>query len=366
MAVFVLLTASAFAQFKIEGTVIDGAASKPLPGANVVIKNSFKGTFTSASGTFRLTDIEAGRYELKFSYLGYDEVIEELYISSDLNIEIKLFPKAFLSEEVIVSATRISNRGPQTYTDLSSEELMPAYLNQDLPFLLNLTPSVVVSSEAGAGVGYSDLKIRGSDLSRINVTINGIPVNDSESHGVWWVNMPDIVSSAENIQVQRGVGTSTHGAAAFGATINIKTNTLREKAYAEASSTFGSFNTMRNTLSFGTGLLNNNWSVDGRVSRISSDGYVDRGWSNLSSYYFSGGYYGKKIIVKAITFSGREQTYLAWNGVPSDSLENNRTFNPSGLYYDANGKIRYYDNETDNYKQDHYHLHFFKQSRRGY
>ncbi len=357
MAIFWLLTNSALAQFTITGKIMDGESGKPLPGANILVANTFKGTFTNINGEFSLTNLSAGSYELQISYLGYRTLKKEVELEESKSIELTLYPRATLSEEIVVSATRASAREPLTHTNVSAEEIKQGYLSQDLPILLGLTPSVVVTSDAGAGVGYTGMRIRGTDQQRINVTINGIPINDSESHGVFWVNMPDIVSSADNIQIQRGVGTSTHGTAAFGATVNVQTTSLRENPYAELSSSFGSFNTLRNTVNFGSGLINDHWSIDGRLSRINSDGFVDRAFSDLSSYYFSGGYYGKRTVVKAVTFSGQEQTYLAWTGAPLDSLETNPTFNPNGLYYDQDGNLTYYDNETDNYKQDHYQLH---------
>ncbi len=358
MAVLMLLTQSIFAQFSITGKVLSAENNSPLYAAHVVLLNSYKGTYANESGSFVIENLSKGIYRIKISHLGYDDVIEEIRVADNVFIEITLFPAPTLSEEVIITGTRASSRDPLTHTNVYSEEIMPAYLNQDLPFLINMTPSVVVTSDAGAGVGYTSMSIRGSDITRINVTINGIPVNDSESHGVWWVNMPDLVSSAESIQIQRGVGTSTHGAAAFGATLNILTTQLNDKPYAETFSSFGSFNTMRNTVNIGTGLLNNHWNLDARFSKITSDGYMDRAWSDLGSYYFTGGYYGKKSVVKAVVFSGSERTYMAWDGTPSDSLETNRTFNPSGMYYGQNGEILYYDNQTDNYTQTHYQLHF--------
>jgi iron complex outermembrane recepter protein len=353
-----LLSQNIFAQFSIEGKVFDTNDNSALAGANIVVLNSFKGTFANSAGEFKLENLSKGNYKIQISFLGYQDMIKEVILDSDKTIEILLTPTALMSEEIVVNATRASSRDPLTHTNLSSSEIMPTYLNQDLPYLISMTPSVVVTSDAGTGVGYTSMSIRGSDITRINVTINGIPVNDSESHGVWWVNMPDLVSSAENIQIQRGVGTSTHGAAAFGATLNIQTSQLNEKPYAETYSSFGSFNTLRNTVNVGTGLLNNHWNLDARVSRITSDGYIDRAWSDLGSYYFSGGFYGKKSVVKAVVFSGSESTYHAWDGTPSDSLETNRTFNPSGLYYGPSGEVLYYDNQTDNYSQTHFQLHF--------
>ncbi|MBS4014745.1 MAG: TonB-dependent receptor [Bacteroidetes bacterium] len=358
MTALLLFSQSLFAQFSIRGKVISAEDMSPLHGAHIVVLNTYKGTYANESGNFIIENLNKGVFHIKISHLGYDDVIEEIHLMDNVVIDVTLFSAPTLSEEVIINATRALSRDPLTHTNINSEEIMPAYLYQDLPYLINMTPSVVVTSDAGTGVGYTSMSIRGSDITRINVTINGIPVNDAESHGVWWVNMPDLVSSAENIQIQRGVGTSTHGAAAFGATLNIQTSQHNEKPYAETYSSFGSFNTLRNTVNIGTGLLKNHWNLDARFSKITSDGYMDRAWSDLGSYYFTGGYYGKKSVVKAVVFSGSERTYMAWDGTPSDSLETNRTFNPSGLYYGPNGETLYYDNQTDNYTQTHYQLHF--------
>ena len=255
-------------------------------------------------------------------------------------------------DEVNVNALRASEKTPMTFTDITEKAIEKQNLGQDLPYLLSTTPSVVTTSDAGAGIGYTGFRVRGSDATRINVTINGIPLNDSESQGVWWVNMPDFASSIENIQIQRGVGSSTNGASAFGATINLKTDGLNSKAYAVTNNTIGSFNTLKNNVEFGTGLINGKFVVDGRLSKISSDGYIDRATSDLKSFYLSGGYYGTDEVLKAIVFSGKERTYQAWNGVPFSYLEDDslRTFNPY-----------IYENEVDNYGQTHYQLHYSKQ-----
>ncbi len=346
-----------FAQVSLQGTVKDAIDNSALPGANVVIEGTFHGIQTSSDGSFLFRNLERGSYTMQVSYVGYQSQEINLNLTDDTMVEILLERSAILSQEVIVNATRVDNRTPSAHTNVSKEEIQANNLGQDLPFLLNMTPSLVVSSDAGAGVGYTWMNIRGSDNSRINVTLNGIPLNDSESHGVWWVNMPDIASSTENIQIQRGVGTSTQGAASFGATISLQTTSLNEKPYAELISSGGSFNTIRNTVNFGTGLLANNWAFDGRLSKISSDGYIDRSFSDLKSFYVSGGYFGEKTILKAITFSGKETTYQAWNGVPGVSLDTNRRFNPSGMYFDNMGNMQFYENETDNYQQDHFQLH---------
>ncbi len=267
-----------------------------------------------------------------------------------------------MSDEVIVQSTRVQEKSPSTYSTIENTEIVRQNTGQDLPFILQITPSVVTTSDAGAGVGYTGIRIRGTDITRINVTMNGVPVNDAESHDVFFVDLPDLASSVDNIQIQRGVGTSSNGAAAFGASINIQTTSLNPDPYAELNSAAGSFSTFKNTLRFGSGLVNGKWAFDGRLSAIQSDGYIDRGWSNLKSFYVSGGYFGEKTILKAIVTSGWEQTYQAWNGTPKDSLSTNRTYNPSGEMYDNDGNIiGYYDNETDNYRQDYYQLHFVQE-----
>ena len=219
-------------------------------------------------------------------------------------------------DQVNVNALRANKTTPVAYTNISKEELKKGNLGQDLPYMISLTPSVVTTSDAGAGVGYTGFRIRGSDPTRINVTINGIPLNDSESQGVWWVNMPDFTSSIEDIQIQRGVGTSTNGAGAFGASVNLVTNQINKEAYLNTNNSFGSFSTLKNNVEFGTGILNNKFSFDGRLSKITSDGYIDRATSDLKSLYLQGSYIGEKSVLKAIMFGGKEITYQAWNGVP--------------------------------------------------
>ena len=252
--------------------------------------------------------------------------------------------------EVNVNALRAGAKTPVSFTNINKDEINKGNLGQDLPYIISMTPSVVTTSDAGAGIGYTGFRIRGSDPTRINVTINGIPLNDSESQGVWWVNMPDFSSSIDNIQIQRGVGTSTNGASSFGASVNLQTNDIKTKAYAITSNTIGSFNTLKNNIEFGTGLLNNKFTFDGRVSKISSDGYIDRATSDLKSIYLEGTYLGNKSVLKALVFSGQELTYQAWNGVPLNYLDSNRTYNSYT-----------YDNEVDNYQQTHYQLHYSKQ-----
>ncbi|GHT16934.1 TonB-dependent receptor [Bacteroidia bacterium] len=264
-------------------------------------------------------------------------------------------------EEVVIAATRADEKTPIAYTNMGQKTIEQQNFGQDIPYLVSLTPSVVSTSDAGTGIGYTGLRIRGTDANRINITVNGVPLNDAESHGVFWVNMPDFAASLQNIQIQRGVGTSTNGAAAFGATLNMQTELLQERAYGEYSGSAGSFGTFKNTVKAGTGLMNNKFAMDVRLSSITSKGYIDRAGVDLQSYYLSAGYYGNKAMLKFITFAGKEKTYQAWNGVPAQLLSTNRTYNPCGEYTDDDGTVHYYDNQTDNYWQRHYQLIYTQQ-----
>ncbi len=253
-----------------------------------------------------------------------------------------------------VRAIRASERAPFAKQNISKSDIQKNNVGPDLPFLLNQTPSVVVQSDAGNGIGYTGIRIRGTDATRINVTINGIGYNDAESMGTFLVNLPDFASSVSSIQIQRGVGSSSNGPSAFGASINLSTHELNEKAYFSASNSAGSFGTLKNTIQFGTGLINKYFTVDARVSNIKSDGYIDRAFSDLRSYYVSGAYIKGKTSLRFTTFSGKEKTYQAWYGVSDSDLENNRTFNPAGT--EKSGEP--YSNQTDNYTQTHYQLFF--------
>jgi iron complex outermembrane receptor protein len=348
LAVLLFLPSLAIAQFSLSGTVSDATNKQFLTGASVQL-SSTKGLMTDAAGKFSFTDLPAGNYSVRVSYLGYEPVSQTVELKASQILNFVLQKSTIRTGEVVITATRANDKTGTTFTNVSKEELAERNFGQDLPYLLEQTPSVVVNSDAGAGVGYTGLRIRGSDITRINVTVNGVPINDAESHGAFFVNMPDLASSIQDIQVQRGVGTSTNGAAAFGASLNIRTIGLNRDAYAEVTNGYGSFNTWRHTASFGTGLINNKFTIDGRLSKIASDGYIDRGFSDLKSYYLEAGYHGKTGSLRFVTFAGKEKTYQAWNGVPQDSLKANRTFNSLT-----------YDNETDNYQQDHYQLHYSK------
>lgn len=261
-------------------------------------------------------------------------------------------------DEVLVSAVRVTSQTPVTFSNVGKKELQSRNLGQDIPSLLNYLPSVVTTTDAGNGIGYSSIRVRGADATRVNVTVNGIPYNDSESQGTFWVNMPDFVSSLENIQLQRGVGTSTNGSAAFGASLNLLTDSYANKANAEISNSFGSFNSRKHTVKFSTGLINDHFELAGRLSNIKSDGYIDRAFSDMKSYFLQGTYVNKNTLIKALVFGGDQKTYQAWNGIDKETMDNDRRFNTSGIYTDADGNTRFYDNETDNYKQDHYQLHW--------
>ena len=261
-------------------------------------------------------------------------------------------------EEVIVSSIRVKKNAPIAFTNVSKDNLGKKNLGQDLPILLNSLTSVVTTSDAGAGVGYTGIRIRGINAQSTNITINGIPYNDAESLGVFWVNMPDFVSSIENLQVQRGIGTSTNGSSAFGASINILTDLVSDKPYFENSNSIGSYNTIKNTFKFSTGILNDSFEFSGRLSKIDSDGYIKRSSSDLKSYFLQATYKKENTLIKALSFGGHEITYQAWNGIDGETLESDRIYNPSGMYLDQSGNIQFYDNEVDNYKQDHYQLHW--------
>ncbi len=262
--------------------------------------------------------------------------------------------------EVLVSAVRATENTPVSFSNLSKKELATRNLGQDIPLLLNFMPSVVSTSDAGNGIGYTGIRVRGSDATRVNVTLNGIPYNDAESHSTYWVNLPDFASSVASVQLQRGVGTSTNGAGAFGASLNVLTDSYAEKSYAQLDNSVGSFNTRKHTVKFSTGLLNDQFELAGRLSNIETDGYIDRATSRLKSYFLQGSLVEKTSLFKVLLFGGTEKTYQSWYGVDAELLHNNPTFNYAGMYTDANGDLRFYDNQTDNYQQDHVQLHYTK------
>lgn len=260
-------------------------------------------------------------------------------------------------DEVVVSASRANDKIPVTYAQLEKKQIQKINLGQDIPVLLNFLPSVVSTTFDGTGIGPTDFRIRGADNSRINVTINGIPYNDADSQTTFFVNLQDFASSVENIQVQRGVGTSTNGAGAFGASINILTDNVSEEPFGQISSSIGSFGANKNTVRFGTGLLGNHFAFSGRLSKVDSDGYIDRAFSDLRSYFLDGVYQDDNTLIKAVVFGGEEITGLSFFGLNAERLQDDRTFNDDGLYLDSEGNVQFYDRQTDNYKQDHFQLH---------
>ncbi len=361
-----------FAQNQLDGKVFDKTSNVPLTGANVLIDHSFYGAYTDAEGEFSFTHIRSQNIRLIISYIGYQTDTLSIDLSKNQDVVIYLQRLSYHTDEVIVQSTRAGNESPSTSTIVSKEELVENNLGQDIPFLLQQSPSVVSTSDAGAGIGYTGIRIRGSDPSRINVTVNGIPINDSESHGVFWVNMPDLTSSLENIEIQRGLGTSTNGAGAFGASINLQTSNFKQKAFGEINNSFGSFNTRKHTAMAGSGLINNHFNFEARLSSIHSDGYIDRASSDLSSYYISGSYVGEKTIIKALSFGGKEITYQSWYGTPEARVNNDIEALETHISNEGyphpiannlrNSDRRYnhylYDNQVDNYEQYHYQLHF--------
>jgi len=348
-----LLPVMASAQLSISGTITDVQTGQPLPAATVSVANPKITVVSDTLGRYKIDNLKAGRYVLNVSYIGYQAITKNVLVKISVVNNFSLASVTMLTGAVTINATRAEKNSPTTFTNLSKKDIAKNNLGQDLPFLLDQTPSVVTNSDAGAGIGYTGIHIRGSDGTRINVTINGIPYNDSEEQGTYFVDVPDFASSIDNIQIQRGVGTSTNGAGAFGASINIQTTARIDTAYAELNNSAGSYGSVKNSINLGTGLLDNKFSFDGRLSRIYSDGYIDRAFSNLQSYFFTGAYYGKSTTIRFITMGGTEHTYQAWDGVPEDSLRaGNRTYNDLGL--EPNGS--FYKNQTDNYTQDHYQL----------
>jgi len=327
----------------IKGQIADKNGNA-LAGASIQLKNSFKSVIANSDGQFEIKKIKAGTYTVFVSFVGYENLTKQVEIANeDIKLDLVMEESNNLTEEVVVNALRAGRNTPVAYSEIDKSEISKSNLGKDVPYLLELMPSVTATSDAGAGVGYSKLSIRGTDLQRINVTVNGIPLNDAESHGVWWVDLPDLASSVEDIQVQRGVGTSTNGSSAFGANINIQTNQLKKEAYGELAASYGTFNTYKASAKAGTGLLNEHFAFDVRLSRIHSDGFIDRARTDMESFFTSGTYSDKKTLIKLNVFSGYENTYQAWNGVPKELLETNRTYNAYT-----------YDNEVDDYKQTHY------------
>ena len=336
-------------------------------------KNNYS-TYATPNGSVNITDVTPGRYMITISHIGY-----KIYRDSvDLTINrsgkvIFLEPEMNYLDAAIITSIRASEYTPTTFTNLKKEEIVQLDQSKDFPFLLNMTPSTVISSDAGNGIGYTGIRVRGIDPTRVNVTVNGIPINDAESQGMYWVNMPDIASSTESVQIQRGVGTSTNGAAAFGASVNIRTADLSKKEFTRMTLGSGSFNSQRVSLEYGTGRYKNNWAFQLRGSVINSDGFIDRANTNLRSANLTAAKYWDKSVFKTNIMLGEERTYQAWNGIPQPKLKGdiadlNRYI--SSLYIsgddlsnlqNSSGKTYNsytYENEVDKYNQNHYQFFF--------
>ena len=362
-----------------KGKVIDAVTGAPLAGASVE-SPALGNTLTNEDGIFELKGTRPGSYEIRVSNVGYRSCDTLIRILGNEPITIPLQRINLFMQPIEVRALRAGDKAPFTKTNLTKQEIEQNNLGQDLPFLLNQTPSVVINSDAGNGVGYTGIYIRGTDATRINMTLNGIPYNDAESQGIYFVDLPDFASSVNSIQIQRGVGTSSNGAGAFGATMNFSTNEFNANPYAELNNSYGSFNTWKNTAKVGSGLIDGHFTIDLRLSRITSDGFIDRATSDLKSFYFSVAWLNKNSSLRFNVISGTEKTYQAWNGIPEAKLDGNQVAlekhyeDNSGyagalyvtkedslnLFQSNNRTYNYftYQNQTDNYWQDHYQLFF--------
>jgi iron complex outermembrane receptor protein len=341
--------------YSLKGRVTD-INGNPLAGTSVTIVGTFTGVLTDLDGIYCLTEIRGGECQIRFSFIGYEARVIVINVNSDAVLDVQLNPMAVITDEVIISATRAGDKAPLAYSNVTHDMIEKHNSGQDLPYLLSLTPSFVETSEAGNGVGYTSLRIRGTDASRINVTVDGIPLNDPESQQVFWVDLPDLASSVDNIQVQRGVGTSSNGAGAFGASINIQTRGFENEPFAEINTSAGSFGTFKNNITTGTGLLKERFAFQIRYSDLKSKGFIERTGSNHKSAFISALYRTGRSLLKANLIIGKEHTGIGWWGVPKEMLSINRRYNPAGEYTDENGLTKYYNNESDNYSQNHLQL----------
>lgn len=362
MVLSVLLTGLMPVLSKAQRIVLQGSIintdRQPVESATVkfqeINKNDSGKIIADNSGHFLLRLQKHSKYKITMEAIGYEPYSLEIRVGNNPLDKVFLLNAITMELDPLeVRATRAGDHAPFAKTNINAAEIKDKNLGRDLPYLLNQTPGVVVNSDAGNGIGYTSVRIRGSDASRTNVTLNGIPYNDAESSGSYFVDMPDIASSVNSIQVQRGVGTSSNGAGAFGATINISTNQIHGHPYATLSNSYGSYNSWKNTVAAGSGLIDGKFTADIRLSHISSDGYIDRASSKLESLLFSTAYIGKNTTVRFNFITGKEKTYQAWNGVPQDHIKNDPTYNELGYIETTDS---YYANQTDNYTQSHYQL----------
>lgn len=339
----------------IRGRVVD-VGGDPLVGATVLLDGYMLGASTNTHGEFVLSRLNAGSYYVTVSYIGYERVSLQVSVPQSQELVVVMRPTAVMCDEVVVSATRASERMPIAQSRMDHEVLKQRNDAGSLPLMLELLPSVVATTESGALVGNSSMRIRGTDMTRINVTVNNIPLNDAESQGVIWVDLPDFQASVDNVQVQRGVGSSTNGSSAFGATVNFLTTSTMAEPFTNVEAVYGSFNTLKASVRMGSGLVNHRFSFEGRFSHLRSDGYIERGGSNHRSMFLTGAWHGEKSLVRFNLIHGEEITDITWEGTPSTMLGTNRRYNPAGEYIDQNGRICYYPEQKDNYKQTHYQL----------
>ena len=341
----------------ITGKVTD-SDGLPLAGASVVIDSLKAGVATGNDGQYALRGMNYGRHALRISFTGFEPFDTVVIVQGNTIIDASLKEALFVTDEVIVRGSRAGTRTPMAHSTVEAREMRTRDLTRDMPYLLSLTPSVVETSDAGNGIGYTSMRIRGTDASRINITLDGIPLNDAESQQVFWVDLPDLASSTGSIQIQRGVGTSTNGAGAFGASVNISSMTPPENPGAEAALSFGSFNAVRAMAKAWTGSLGDSFNMMVRASLTASDGYVDHSASDIRSASVTGIWSAPSNRLRFNILTGSERTGISWWGVPAEVLPENRRYNPAGEYTDANGDLRYYEDETDNYTQNHYHLFY--------
>ncbi len=340
------------AQFSVSGKVFD-ENGEPMAGASVVIDN-VRVSVTNVNGSYIFEKVENGNHLIAVSFIGYKSEQQKINVKSDITKDFNLRLDSQLTDEVVVSAYRAGQKSPIAHTNISGDEIRESSVNNDLPFLLQLSPSVVAVSESGLGFGNTSFRIRGSDPTRINITVNGVPLNDSEGQGVYWANMPDFANSVNEAQIQRGVGTSTNGSAAFGATVNFRSGGDNSIPYAEITNSVGSYNTMKNSVKMSTGLLNDRFSVEARYSNLQTDGYVRNAFADHQSMYLGGTLHFDNSLLKLNIIHGDQRTGISWEGIPKDVLKTDRRYNPAGAYVDSLENTLYHKDETDNYIQTHY------------
>lgn len=368
ITIFLLSITAIFSQYSLSGKVFN-TAGEYLESAVVYLDGTKHLVSTDQKGNYIINDISEGNYKLTATYLGYDKVQFDIIINSSQSLDIVMTGSLYNLDEIEIQGNRVRENGPFTKKNLSKTQIIRENLGQDAPYIMQWTPSMVVSSDGGTGIGYTNLRMRGSDQTRINVTLNGAPVNDAESHNVFWVDLPNVMASTNDIQIQRGVGTSTNGAGAFGGTISLNTADVKINPFIEADATLGSFGTYKFSAAAGTGLMNNKYTVEGRISRTQSDGYLDRASSQLQSVYFTAAKLTEKSSLRLNVLGGKERTYQAWYGTPAaklgignDKLIDHYYRNVGSIYKNIQDSInlfrsdrRYnyytYDDQVDDYRQ---------------